>query len=494
MWSIESRGPDHRKIPDDICSAVHRLNERQESSSQGLHGRFNLNEPLVASRAPGRLDVMGGIADYSGSIVLQLPLSESAVVLCQRQRTQIVQVISRSDQDAIGSQIFTAPTQDFYDKKNGQANTLDTMQRYFQSLSEDQQWAAYVAGTLCVLITEYDIQLEHGVLLYLDSTVPLGKGVSSSAAIEVATMRALALLLNLEISAHHLAVLCQRVENRVVGAPCGLMDQMTSSIGIQNQLLTLLCQPDVVKEHTSLPKELAVFGIDSGERHCVTGADYESVRVAAFMGYRMILDIANIANADVPAAQVRDKKWHGYLANVSVSEFNQHYSDQLPIDVTGANFLQSYDATTDSITRVDPNRTYAVRACTSHPVNEHFRVRMFIKLANELKQRGWSTETAQLLGECMYQSHAGYAACGLNTDATDRIVSQLRLCGIEQGVFGARITGGGSGGTIAVLAHADSAGVVANVAREHAESTGIGGYIFNGSSDGAWACRISIHE
>lgn len=494
MWSIESQDMGHRKIPDDIRRAVHRLSERQESYSQGLSGRFDFNEPLIASRAPGRLDVMGGIADYSGSIVLQLPLSESAVVLCQKIRTQSVQVISCDDQDVRGSRIFTAPVQDFYDREHGQANTLDTMRRYFQAKPDDQQWAAYVAGTLSVLIAEFDIKIEHGVMLYLDSTVPLGKGVSSSAAIEVATMRALALLFNLEISAHQLAVLCQKVENFVVGAPCGLMDQMTSSIGIKNQLLTLLCQPDIVKKHTTLPKELAVFGIDSGERHCVTGADYESVRVAAFMGYRMILDVANIAKAGVPAEQIRDKKWHGYLANISVSEFNQDFSEHLPIAISGEKFLHTYDATTDNITRVDPKRTYAVRACTSHPVYEHLRARMFIKLANEAKKGGWSTETAQLMGECMYQSHAGYAACGLNTSATDRIVSQLRRCGADQGVFGARITGGGSGGTIAVLAHADAAGVVDNLAREYAKSSGIGGYVFIGSSDGAGAYRISIRE
>src|SRR5437588_3773446 len=74
------------------------------------------------------------------------------------------------------------------------------------------------------------------------SAVPEGKGVSSSAALEVATMQALAAAYELNIAAEDLALLCQKVENLVVGAPCGVMDQMSVTCAEANRLLELLCQ------------------------------------------------------------------------------------------------------------------------------------------------------------------------------------------------------------------------------------------------------------
>ena len=79
--------------------------------------------------------------------------------------------------------------------------------------------------------------------MLIRSAVPEGKGVSSSAALEVASMQAVAAAYELKILAPALARLCQKVENLVVGAPCGVMDQMTAACGETNRLLELLCQP-----------------------------------------------------------------------------------------------------------------------------------------------------------------------------------------------------------------------------------------------------------
>src|SRR5438046_10009032 len=125
----------------------------------------------------------------------------------------------------------------------------------------------------------------------MKSTVPEGKGVSSSAALEVASMQALAAAYELEISATELALLCQKVENYIVGAPCGVMDQMTAACARANRLLELLCQPAELKGTIPLPEELEIWGIDSGIRHSVGGSDYRTVRTAAFMGYRIIDDV-----------------------------------------------------------------------------------------------------------------------------------------------------------------------------------------------------------
>jgi L-arabinokinase len=95
-----------------------------------------------------------------------------------------------------------------------------------------------------------------------------------------------------------------------------------------------------------------------------------------------------------------------------------------------------------------------------------------------------STDGARL-GELMYESHASYSACGLGSEGTDRLVALARNLGIAHGVYGAKITGGGSGGTVAILADTRAGDAVRAIARRYAEETGRDAYVFEGSSPGA---------
>ena len=171
---------------------------------------------------------------------------------------------------------------------------------YFRR-SPGQRWAAYIAGVLLVLMHECGERFS-GLRILLDSHVPEGKGVSSSAAIEVATMQAVCAAFDIKLDPRSLALLSQKVENLVVGAPCGIMDQMTAACGEQGRLLKLLCQPADVQGTVAVTNEIAFWGIDSGVRHSISGSDYSSVRVGAFMGYRIIADLAGVqvrANANI---------------------------------------------------------------------------------------------------------------------------------------------------------------------------------------------------
>ena len=85
----------------------------------------------------------------------------------------------------------------------------------------------------------------------------------------------------------------------------------------------------------------------------------------------------------------------------------------------------------------------------------------------------------------MFASHASYSACGLGSDGTDLLVDLVRQAGSAAGLFGAKITGGGSGGTVAILGRADAADAVHEVARRYHEQTGRKPYVFSGSSRGA---------
>src|SRR6185436_5452937 len=146
-------------------------------------------------------------------------------------------------------------------ERDGKPIAYEEARSYFKS----DKWAAYVAGVFLVLMRERGTRFDRGTRLLISSRVPEGKGVSSSAALEVATMSAVVAAFNIEVSPREIALLCQRVENLVVGAPCGVMDQMTAACGEANQLLSLVCQPAELQASIKLPEELAVWGLDSGK-------------------------------------------------------------------------------------------------------------------------------------------------------------------------------------------------------------------------------------
>jgi L-arabinokinase len=299
-------------------------------------------------------------------------------------------------------------------------------------------------------------------------------------------MQAIAAAFDITIEARQTALLCQKVENLVVGAPCGVMDQMTAACGEANRLLALLCQPAELQRTVQIPETLAVWGIDSGIRHSVSGADYGSVRVGAFMGYRMIAEMAGLsveAAAERGRVKIADHRWRGYVANVTPSEFEQHYAARLPERLAGREFLARFNGTTDAVTQVEPERNYAVRLPTAHPIYEHFRVRAFA----ELLMNAASERCRELLGELMVQSHASYSACGLGSEGTDLLVERVRQAGPSQGLYGAKITGGGSGGTVAVLGRADAQATVMEIAERYASETAHAPQVFSGSSPGAAA-------
>ena len=471
----------------DMQAFIERVRVLNGTAGQELHGFFAPGGSVSVARAPGRLDVMGGIADYSGSLVLQMPIREAAWVAAQRNDRDDWQMASLPVGDEVALRCVALTRQEVADC----ADYAVARQRFQQDAA--QAWAAYLAGTALVLGRERGAEVDCGLRILVQSAVPEAKGVSSSAALEVAAMRAIAHQLAVSMDGVDAARLCQIAENLVVGAPCGIMDQMTSAVGRAHQLLALLCQPAEVQGFVSIPDSIGVWGIDSGIRHAVSGSDYTSVRTGAFMGYRMMAAMAGWkarATDRDGLVQIDDPKWHGYLANLSPAEFEATYAQALPEQMTGTEFLEKFSGTSDPVTRVQPDRRYAIRQPTAHPIYEHARVRRF----QELLARPIDDTTCVEMGELMVASHKSYSDCGLGSSGTDRLVDMVREAGPQAGLFGAKITGGGSGGTVAVLARSTAGDAVAEIANRYAEESGRGGYVFDGSSPGAWNEEVGSFE
>jgi galactokinase len=420
---------------------------------------FERGASLWLSRAPGRLDVMGGIADYSGSLVLQRPIAEATWAAARPIEKPVLEIVS------LGRPAWTIPLQTL--APAGVPMELDEARRLFTR--DADRWAAYVAGALLALARERHLPLTSGLRIVIVSDVPEGKGVSSSAAVETASLSAAAAALGIPVDPRELALLCQTAENLVAGAPCGVMDQMTCVFGDSHALLALLCQPAELQPPVPVPDDVALWGLDSGERHAVGGSDYGAVRAGAFMGLRILSEHTTLPGP--------------YLANLDVDEFERELLPLLPDEIEGDEFLARYGATADPVTTVLPGRRYRVRAATAHPVYERRRAETFRRLLLE------SADDARrrMLGALMDESHVSYGRCGLGSAGTDRLAALVRAEGFEAGLYGARITGGGSGGTVAVVGRADAAPAIARVVEAYQRETGHRPHVFSGSSAGVAA-------
>ena len=473
-----------QRLPD-AAAFLETLSSLAMHSRSEVRALFDRNAEIIVARAPGRLDVMGGIADYSGSHVLEMPIREATYAALQRNQSRSLRIVSLSEAP-LREPLFEMSRDNLYDR--GRPIGYQAARSLFKRGSA-WHWAAYVAGVFLVLMSERDFAFEDGASILIDSRVPEGLGVSSSAALEVSVMQAVSAAYDIALKPRELAILCQTVENQVAGAPCGVMDQMTAVCGEDSSLLSLLCQPAEIAGSIRIPDEITFCGLDSGIRHSVAGNSYGDVRAGAFIGYRMIAELAGleVSSRGAPrTVHISDSRWRGYLANMSPAEFERDYAAHLPERIDGAAFLSRFHGITDTVSLIDPDGSYSVRVATAHPIYENSRVKRFAELLNERPDEG----RLEQMGELMYQSHASYSACGLGSAGTDVLVQLVREAGPSKGLYGARITGGGSGGTVAVLCRRGAGDAIAEVARRYEEEIGHRPYIFSGSSPGSAAFGV----
>lgn len=452
-----------------------------------LSGDFVASRPIRVSRAPGRLDVMGGIADYTGSLVCELPLDRAAAIALQEREDGQLQIFSFNLFDEQKPFTFRMPLAALA------RHPAEMVRREFAE--PGRKWAAYLAGCLFVLHEQGHVDLSdpdrRGVNLALYSTVPPGAGVASSAAIEVAAMMALIDHFGMRdrVEPLKLAALCQAAENRIVGAPCGIMDQVTSLLGEPGALLRMRCQPHEVLPPVLLPDGVRVIGINSNVKHDVGGPAYARTRCAAFMGHKLIVEKMKEMGDAVGRELIGDPTG-GYLANLDPDDYKMFFRPHLPEFLSGREFLDRYGSTIDPLTTVEPDVRYAVRSATDHHVLEARRVRRFIEFLEQARQQTGPRRKRALdsAGHLMYASHQSYSMDAmLGADECDLLV-QLARRREPAGIYGAKITGAGSGGTVAVLCdntdRADAA--IAQLVDEYERQTSRKSELFAGTSPGAW--------
>jgi galactokinase len=343
--------------------------------------------PTVVGRAPGRVNLIGEHTDYNGGFVLPIAIPQrTQVQLAPREDTAVRVWSEHAGGDGIAGYALGA-------ERPGRG------------------WLDYVQGVTRVLgdsghrVRGFDARIE--------STVPAGSGLSSSAALEIALLRALDGVFSLGLDAVAMARVGQRAENDFVGAPVGIMDQMACRLAGTSHALFIDTR-SLAWERIALPRAGELVVIDSGVTHAHAGGDYrrrrdECARAAALLG--------------VPA--LRDLAFHELARAAALPP---------PLDRRAR-----------------------------HVVTENARV---LAAVGALR-----AGEAKALGALFAASHASMR------DDFEMSVAEIdllvRLAADEPAVFGARLTGGGFGGAVVMLASRGAgAACAARIARAYAARSG----------------------
>ncbi|WP_172385012.1 galactokinase [Streptomyces sp. MNP-20] len=268
-----------------------------------------------------------------------------------------------------------------------------------EPLSDSAGWAAYPAGVVWALR-----EAGHpvgGADLHLASTVPTGAGLSSSAALEVVTALALNDLCELGLTRRELALIAQRAENAFVGVPCGVMDQTASAVCEPGHVLHLDCRDLSVRQ---VPFDLAAHGlrllvVDTRVKHELGDGAYAERRAGCEAGARAlgVTHLRDVPYAELPAA----------------------------------------------LDRLSDDR---VRRYVRHVVSDDHRVERVAVLLDAGDVRG--------IGPLLTEGHASLRD-DLRISCAELDLAVETACGA--GALGARMTGGGFGGSAVVLAEAGEA-------------------------------------
>ena len=226
-----------------------------DRAQAGFEDRFG-RPPRWIAAAPGRVNVIGEHTDYNDGFVLPMAIERYVVIAADRP-----QPTSRPMPICMSSSAF---------------ETAEWLSPDDASSERLPPWARYVLG---VLVGCRSQGMQAGPLdMLIDSNVPLGGGLSSSAALEVATATLIEAVTGRSLPPVEKALLCQQAEHRFAGVPCGIMDQFSSVFGRRDHLMLLDCRSTEITPVPLTDPQVQVLIINTNVKHELTGGEYAERR------------------------------------------------------------------------------------------------------------------------------------------------------------------------------------------------------------------------
>jgi galactokinase len=354
--------------------------------------RFNAEPAMFV--APGRVNLIGEHTDYAEGFVMPVAINFATLAAISPRNDGKIVIYSEN----------------FGEEKSFDAAALPT--------KPAKHWSDYPIGVVVILTGEG--HKFPGFSLSLWGDVPLGSGLSSSAALEVVTALAVLSLINASYPGPVLARLCQRVENEFVGANCGIMDQFISANGKENHALLLDCR-DLSYRLAPIPANVALVIANTMVKHSVLGGDYPTRR----------------RESEAACAVIASHR-------------------------PGVPFLR--DATLEDLDKwgheMEPKSLMRAR----HVISEDLRT----VAASEALLRGDMKELGRLMAEAHHSYSVDFEGSCVEADAMVVLAQDL------PGLIGARLTGGGFGGcTINLVEQSDAPAFAKALGERYTAQTGI---------------------
>ena len=357
--------------------------------------------PRWIAAAPGRVNVIGEHTDYNDGFVLPMAIEFYSVMA--------------ADRPVDGREVITLRS-----TLEPEVATIDLSQPVVPGVPK---WGNYPRGVVAGFQAR-GIQ-PGGLEVLLHSTVPLGSGLSSSAALEVCTATLLEAVTGTTLDPVEKALLCQKAEHDFAGVPCGIMDQFISALGREGHLLLLDCRTRKTEIVPLQDPSVALLIINTNVKHELSGGEYAERRAQCEEAAR----------------------------NLGVKSLR--------------------DVTVDQLEKGKSKMRDLVYRRARHVIGEISRT---VRAAGSVRQSDWPA-----VGQLMYASHVAlrddYEVSCRELDAVVKIAEAI---GEQGGVYGCRMTGGGFGGCCVALVKASSVDRITEIiTADYKARTGIAATIFS---------------
>jgi len=356
--------------------------------------------PRWIAAAPGRVNIIGEHTDYNDGFVLPMAIEFYSVMA--------------ADRPADGREVITLRS-----TLEAEVATIDLSRPVVPGLPK---WGNYPRGVVAGFQGR-GIQ-PGGLDVLLHSTVPLGSGLSSSAALEICTATLLEAVTGTTLDPVEKALLCQKAEHDFAGVPCGIMDQFISALGREGHLLLLDCRTRKTEIVPLQDPSVALLIINTNVKHELSGGEYAERR----------------AQCEEAARNLGVKS----LRDVTVEQLENGKSKMRDL----------------------------VYRRARHVIGEISRT---VRAAGSVRQSDWPA-----VGRLMYASHVALRDdFEVSCPELDAVVEIAEAIGEKGGVYGCRMTGGGFGGCCVALVKASSVdSITKKIAADYKARTGIAATIF----------------